>query len=134
MAHWSDKYVGIKVIDGFDCASLAEKVQREVFGKELSLPTDKAKETEGTLEKFRQRTRQIMEGKAAFAERTNFPKDGDAVLIQTRGYRQHIGTLCFIANDVWVLHTDERAKQVVRARAREMAIRGYIIEGYYKWK
>lgn len=135
MAHWSDKYVGIQVIPGvFDCASLAEQVQSEVFGREVRLPTDKAQEEDGVLAKFRTRTAQINGVKETYVERTNSPKDGDAVLIQTRGYRQHIGTLCYIADDVWVLHTDDRAKQVVRSRAREMAIRGLIIEGYYRWK
>jgi hypothetical protein len=42
--------------------------------------------------------------------------------------------LCFINNDVWVLHTDDRARQVILQRARELPIRGLMIEGYYRWK
>lgn len=132
--HWTSKYVGRPVVKGeFDCAVLAQTVQREVFGKTVELPSERP-EAEGVLSRMRDRTTMIAEGKAAFAERTNSPREGDAVLIQTRGYLQHIGTLAFINNDVWVLHTDDRSKRVVLSRAREMGIRGLQIEGYYRWK
>ena len=133
--HWTSKYVGMRVIPGvFDCATLAEQVQREVFNKVVNIPSEKPTDEAGVLAKFHARQEQIASTKDTLCERTNSPREGDAVLMQSRGYRQHIGTLVYLNNDVWVLHTDDRAKQVVLQRAREMPMRGLMIEGYYRWK
>lgn len=133
--HWSAPYIGRRYVEGiFDCADLARLVQKEVFKREIKLPADRGYSyAEGTLEKFRAMAAQIDACKGDVASKTLFPKDGDAVLIKTRGYRQHIGIYCVIANEGWVLHAADAAGQVILQRIRDLSIRGLAVEGYYTW-
>jgi hypothetical protein len=136
MAHWSDRFVGMRYVpDEFECGDFAVRVQREVFGREIRLPT-------GRLPGAMGRARKLAEHRDEFAQRIDehAAVEGDGVLINTRGLDQHIGVLCEIGGERWVMHNLSVAEnaarycgQVVRHRLREMVARGYKIEGFYRW-
>ena len=94
--HWSSKYVGLPY-EQADCAELCVKVQKEVFDRDIDLPVDRANGLRGV-------SRQIDYLKADFAEPIDCPEEGDAVLMVGRGRLNHIGTICFINGQMWILH------------------------------
>ena len=140
MAHWSDRYIGRAYVEGeFDCGDLAALVRREVFGRELRLPSDHG---EGPLG----RTAAIQRHIAAYVMPTDRPQDGDGVLLIVRGRVQHIGLYCQIGTTAWVLHNQAPRKEdgdakapsqcgggVILTRLRELARWGYEVEGFYRW-
>lgn len=127
MPHWSERYLGLSYAPGnFDCADLAVKVQREVFGREVVLPSDHGSDPFG-------RNARIEAHKLACAEPVDEPADGDAVLLITNGRLQHIGLLCLIRGERWVLH-NRKALGVTRGRLRDLEAQGYRVEGFYAWR
>lgn len=133
-AHWSDRYVGLPYVEGkFDCGALAELVQREVFGREIHLPSERRYAGKRDVEKFQAMAGQIEAERANFAERTETPKDGDAVLLIARGYPMHIGVYCVLQGEPWVMHAVDSCGAVVRCRIRDLVMRALKIEGFYRW-
>lgn len=128
MIHWSDKYVGLPYLpQEFDCASLAAKVSKDLFNKEVGLP-----ESHG--ETYRGQSKQILKHKDDLAIKIEKPVDGCPALFYGRGRLCHIGVMCWIAGDWWVLHNDENSRFVVRQRLRDMTRVLFTLEGYYSWK
>lgn len=126
--HWSDKYVGEPYVpESGDCAALAERVAREVFGKTIGLPTSHAST-------YRDQAKQIMELRDDYAEKLDAPRDGCPALFVGRGQLCHIGVMCWIANEWWVLHADQSAGFVIRQRLRHMTQLHWKLEGVYQWK
>ena len=126
--HWSDKYVDLPYIpETGDCAALAERVARESFGITVGLPVSHAT----TL---RSMTAQILELQDDYAERIDKPFDGCPALFVGRGHTCHIGVMCWLANEWWVIHADQSFGRVIRQRLREMTRVHFRLEGYYKWK
>lgn len=126
--HWSDKYIGEPYLPSVgDCAALATKISKNEFGKDILLPLNHA-------ETNREQTKQILDLKTEFAEKIDQPFDGCPVLLVTRGNLCHIGVMCWIGNDWWVLHADRSAGFVVRQRLRELTKLFYQLEGFYRWK
>ncbi len=79
MAHWSDPYVGKPYVkDELNCGGWANVVQREVFGRDLNLPT---KEGAGP----RSTSNIIKTLKDDYAVPTATPADGDGVIMVGRG-------------------------------------------------
>lgn len=128
MIHWSDKYIGEPYIPEVgDCAALAAKVNYEQFKKLPELPNSHA-------ETLREQSKQIVELKDDLAVKIDEPFDGCPVLLIGRGRLCHIGVMCWIANEWWVLHADQSAGFVVRQRLRELTRLHYKVEGFYQWK
>ena len=126
--HWSDKYVGLPYVQGTgDCAALAEVVAREVFGKVVGLPVSHAST-------YREQAKQILELRDDYAVRLPVAKDGCPALFIGRGRLCHIGVMCLIAGEWWVLHADQTAGFVVRQRLRDVTRIHFQLEGYYAWK
>ncbi len=126
-AHWSERYVGQPYVPGEnDCAELAARVQREVFGREIRLPSERACGLRGL-------SAQIGAARDDYGAPTDAPEDGDAVLMTGRGRLSHVGVYCLIEDVPWVLHAMKRAGQVVRHRLRELPAQGLTVEGFYKW-
>lgn len=127
--HWSTGYIGLRydAAAGLDCGGLAERVQREVFGRDVRLPSERR--PRGPFE----RSALVRELLADFGQRTDAPADGDAVLLIARGRLQHVGVYCRIGTESWVLHVPEGAHSVLQ-RLRDLAGAGYQVEGYYQWK
>lgn len=125
--HWSDKYVGLPYIpDTGDCAALAERVAREVFGKTVGIPTSHAST-------YRDQAKQILECRDAYAARIDAPVDGCPALFIGRGQLCHVGVVCLIASEVWILHADMSAGYVLRQRLRDMTRIHFKLENYYAW-
>lgn len=126
--HWSDRYIGLPYIpETGDCAALAARVSREIFGKEPPLPVSHAT----TL---REQSAQILGYRDELAERIDGPVDGTPVLFIGRGRLCHIGVMCWIAGEWWVLHADQSAGMVVRQRLRDLTRLHFKLEGFYRWK
>lgn len=126
--HWSDAYVGRPYIAGTgDCAALAQTIAWEVFRVQARLPISHATS-------LREQTAQILSHKDALAERIESPEDGCPALFVGRGRLCHIGVMCWLANEWWVLHADKLAGAVVRQRLRDMTRIHFKTEGFYKWK
>lgn len=127
MTHWTDKYTGLPYELGrFDCMDLIVLVQKEVFGKTIVLPIH----SKSGLE----RAHQISEHKEEFAKRVEVPEEGDTVLLKVKGYVQHAGIVCYVRSEKYVLH-NIKAFGTVCQRESDMlaALRGYAVEGYYRW-
>jgi len=126
--HWSDKYVGLPYVpDTGDCAALAETVAREVFGKTIGLPVSHART-------YREQAKQILEMREDYARPLPAPRDGCPALFIGRGRTCHIGVMCWLANEWWVLHADQSAGFVVRQRLRDVTRIHFQLEGFYAWK
>lgn len=125
--HWSDVYIGEPYIpETGDCAALAERVAFEVFGKSVCLPTTHALT-------YREQATQIMGLRESYAEQIPSPIDGCPVLFIGRGRLCHIGVMCWIADEWWVLHADQSAGSVLRQRLRDVTRLHFKVEGYYQW-
>jgi hypothetical protein len=126
--HWSDVYVGEPYLPQVgDCAALAVRVNLDQFGVEIQLPQAHAT----TL---RDQAKQILELKDDLAIQIPEAQDGCAALFITRGRVCHIGVMCWIQSDWWVLHADQTVGFVVRQRLRDLTRVHYKLEGFYKWK
>lgn len=135
MSHWSDTYVGLPYIEGeFDCAELTRVVQADVFGRVIDLPMSRLYSGLTGLSKIAAMREQIGLCKDDYAARVAIPKEGDAVLLISRGRIDHIGIYCLIGGDAWVLHATTGPNQVIRTRLRELKLYGYEVEGFYAWK
>lgn len=126
--HWSDKYVGLPYVpETGDCAALAERVARQEFGQSPQLPVVHAV----TL---RDQSAQILDHRDELAERIDEPVDGCPALFIGRGRLCHIGVMCWLAHEWWVLHADQTAGSVIRQRLRDVTRIHFRLEGYYRWK
>lgn len=125
--HWSDTYVGTAYIPEIaDCAVLAVRVAKEVFGKDITLPASHATT-------YRAQARQINDLKDGYAQRIDAPMDGQPVLLIGRGHSCHIGVMCWIANEWYVLHASQNFGAVTLERLRNITRIHYRVEGFYKW-
>jgi hypothetical protein len=126
--------VGRQYVEGqFDCADLARLVNREVFGREISLPQDRDYDGKEGAAKVRAMKAQIAAQKDTYATATDTPAEGDGVLIVSRGHSCHIGLYALVAGEAWVLHAASNAMQVVLHRVRDLPSKGYTVEGVYRW-
>jgi len=110
-----------------DCAVLAERVAREVLGKAIGLPTSHATG-------YQEQAKQIAELKGDYADKIDAPIDGQPVLLIGRGHDCHIGVMCWIANEWWVLHANQSFGAVTRERLRALTRIHFKLEGFYQWK
>ena len=134
MTHWSDAYVGRRYVPMiFDCGELVRVVQREVFGREVAVPSERWYAEASVRRRLLAMSEQIDACKGALAEEIAEPEEGCGVLLRSRAKLSHIGIWCRIGSEAWVMHGDERAEQVVRTRARELSARHFHIAGCYRW-
>lgn len=125
--HWSDKYIGTPYIPQTgDCAALAERVAREVFKLDVVLPASRATT-------YREQAKQIRELRDDYAERIDEPFDGCPVLFTGRGQTCHVGVMCWIQGQWWVLHATSSAGAAVLQKLTDMELH-FKLEGYYRWK
>jgi hypothetical protein len=126
MRHWSEAYIGLPYIEvEQDCAALLERVQREVFGRNVTVPRGRA---DGPFGK----SAQISQGARDLADPVQEPVEGDAVLMKVRGL-WHVG-IWFERGEPWVLHAMRHAGEVVSHRLRELPALGIRVEGFYRMR
>lgn len=132
--HWAEQYVGMPyVVDVFECAEMAQLVNREVFGREIRLPPERPHRGKGGYERYLAMTKQLAAVTDDYGVCTDEPKEGDGVVLLARGRPSHIGIYCRIAGEAWVLHCMSSAGQAILTRIRELHLRGLSVEGYYRW-
>lgn len=109
---------------GFDCADLLLLVQRELFGRQHTIPTDRAQARRQRLLIFQEHLTE-----------TSAPKDGDVVLMWEMGRSKadHVGTWFVVAGEPCILHTMEKTDTLF-TRVRHLIDLGLTIEGTYTWK
>lgn len=123
-----DPWVGLRHdADAFDCADLVMLVQRELFGRELRLPSPRPRGTAGSAA--------LPDLSRAYGTRTDNPRDGDGVLMLESGQKRagHCGVWFWLAHEAWVLHATEKTGCSVLHRVRELPDYGLRVEGYYAW-
>lgn len=126
--HWSDTYVNQPYVpETGDCAAFAERVARERLGIAVGLP-------DGHATALRAQAAQIIAHRGEFAEQVAEPVEGHPVLLRSRGDLFHIGVMCKLAGEWWVLHADKGFGAVIRQPLRRMLMVDYKLEGFYQWK
>ena len=113
--------------DSFDCADLVVLVQREMFGRAVTMPGNRPRGVVGQAT--------IGELSRRYAERTERPVDGDLVLMFEHGQKRagHAGVYFWLAHEAWVLHANEKNGCSVLHRVSELPDFGLRVEGYYAW-
>lgn len=130
MDHWSESYIGQPYVDGeADCANLFAQVSREVFNRETPSALDVVRQSTSAG-----RAEQLKHAIGQYGQPTSSPKDGDAVLMLSRGRPSHIGVFCLAGGEQCVLHAMKAAGAVVLHRIRGLSRIGLGVEGFYTWK
>ena len=124
--HWSVQYVGTPYSEN-DCAELAVRVMHEQFNKQINLPTTRGAGLRGI-------SNQINHLQSDFANETQKPNEGDAVLMHSRGRLNHIGIYCVVNGEAGVLHAMRNAGQTCLHKLRDLQNLGLKVEGFYTWK
>ena len=128
-SHWqaAQVYVGREYRRGeYDCAHLAADVQREVFGRAITLPTVHRQGRAGQVAQIKACRHQL-------AERVPQAAHGCAVLLQGQAGSWHIGTVFVQAGVVWVLHCSAVWGSAALTRLNDFARLGMTVEGFYLW-
>jgi len=134
MQHWSERYVGRPFVEvEFDCGELARMVQREVFGREVAIPSERWYAGKEGAARLRAMAAQVEDGLKCLAQPVADPREGDLVMMYSGSRVMHAGIYCVMVAEAWVLHAAERMGQVVVTRLRDLAGQGYRVEGFYRW-
>ena len=127
-----DRFVGIPYCPRhMDCADLAMRVQRELFGKTVQLPGRRPRPLESEAQ-----AQEIAAMSDQLADPVEQPQDGDAVLMREAGtsHAGHIGTYFFINFTPYVLHTSHALGGSLLHRLQDLKGYGLTVQGYYRWK
>jgi len=128
--HWTAGYIGLPYVPmAFDCAHLVERVQREVFGRDVRLPGARPGDNRSA-----QMQQMLQEHAPHLVDRIEAPEEGAAALMVGAGRLNHVGVCTQLAGEWWVLHNFIRARQVVLHRLRELGRWGLVLEGVYQWR
>lgn len=127
------RFIGIPYdVRHMDCADLAMLVQRELFGRRVTLPGKRPRMLGDDAQ-----THAIHAYTQQLADPVAEPQTGDAVLMREIGAERagHIGTYFFINHTPYVLHT-AAWMQAGSALHRRQDLSGYglTVEGYHRWK
>ncbi|WFG37993.1 hypothetical protein 20Sep420_00109 [Pseudomonas phage 20Sep420] len=111
----------------FDCADLVVKVQAELFGRDIVLPSRRPR---GRIGQAR-----LGELSRAYVTETDAPQDGDLVLMSEFPNKKfsHVGVYFFLANEPYILHAQDELVGSITTRVRDLASARLRIEGYYSW-
>lgn len=128
MAHWSDRWLGTPwVADAYDCASLAQDVLRQQFGRTIDLP--------GRSSSFRARDAQVAAGVSGSFRPAAPPREGDIVLMRLHGRRagigHHVGVWCEPDGEPHVLHLPAGIG-ACRHPLAGLSSRGWDVVGVYR--
>ena len=121
------------VVGEFDCAHLYLQVQKDIFGRDLALPTQHLAHSKGRMGQGAQ----IRAARNELARPIDTAEHGCAVLMVSpteKGQLWHIGTAFNKGGEWWVLHNSGAMGGVCFTRLRDFAWRGQRIEGFYEWK
>ena len=129
-----DRYIGIPYCEQtMDCADLAVLLQRELFGRDISLPGRRQRMAapRAAIERMVCGT-DAMSGELADRIEREDLRDGDLVLM--RSETLHIGTVFNLSGALWVLHAFENVGYSTLHRLRDLPALGLSVEGFYRCK
>ena len=118
-----DRFVGMDYSSKeFDCCDFVVLVERELFGREVTLPNGRPRGGKGVLA--------LGDLSQSYARQTATPTDGDLVLMRD-GPGWHAGVYVHLAHEPYVLHCRaEGGGHSIAQPLREVPLR---IEGIYAW-
>ncbi len=132
MEHWAEAYVGKPWRDGrFECSDLVIEVERDVFGRRLTLPRH------GPTVRSRDACVAAgLDGEIAVPVNPADAIEGDAVLMRAAGRSRilghHIGVWCAPGGAPHVLHCLRGVGACLHA-IRALAAHGLELGGVYRW-
>jgi hypothetical protein len=130
MAIWADQFIGLPYQDGvFDCTHLIGKVQEEVFGKVIPLPTERQPTAFGL-------SAQVDHHKETYFTRITEDEavDGDVVIMRSKKRLNHIGVYFRDKKTSYVLHNLKNVGSVCTHRIRDLPRINLEVEGFYRFK
>lgn len=134
MPHWSCAYVGRPYVDyENDCGEFVRLVMREIFKREVNIPTERWYASEAGRARLRSMAAQVEHALPDVVSPVDQPTEGDCVLMRSGSAVIHIGVYCEIDGEGWVLHAVERARQVILTRVRELEAKRFPLSGFYRW-
>lgn len=134
----AEKYLNHKYVEGeFDCGSLTVLVQKELFGRAISIP-HAAERSRGA----RHQAMDLERYQRALAELVAQPQTGDAVVMwSTEGKaapplnrRWHVGTAFVQNSEIWVLHLANEKRGAAIQKLSSMEQQGLRVDAFYSWK
>ncbi|KKW67390.1 hypothetical protein AAV94_11155 [Lampropedia cohaerens] len=114
----------------YDCADLAMDAARELFGREIVLPSARPR-PQGT----RSQATALLRAMGELARPVAEPQDGDLVLMALKGCEiaGHVGTWLHVNYSPHVLHTSLAMGYAGLTRLDELPRYGIRVEGFYRW-
>lgn len=127
-----DRFVGRPHCAGhYDCADLAVDVAREIFSRDVALPTTRPRPQgqRGQAVAIRTMAHEL-------AVEVVEPVDGDLVLMQSAGQELpgHIGTYFFLNHQAHVLHTSVALGHASLHKLRALPVFNLRVVGFFRWK
>ena len=122
---WWLPYLGRPYAPDFDCLDLLELVQREVFGRELTLPIHS--------KSVSARARQFTAEWDDFFRPTATPTDGAAALLIARNIHQHVGVAVILNKIPHILHCARNTGTMLQSIAVLNSRYGYQLRGWYEY-
>jgi hypothetical protein len=123
----AERYVGTPYVDGvFDCSDLTAKVQLELWGRTVALPTHSSRPAlapDGVWA-------------GAVAQRIEAPVHGCVVLLHWLSglggeLRWHVGTVFMQTGQTWVLHNSRLHGKTVLHTLAELRRQQLRLDGFY---
>lgn len=123
--HWSEKYLGEQWTNEQDCFYWFRLIQKEEFNRDIiDLVQSENKllfaahnMTDDKIIKFDW-------------QKTDNPKEGDAVLMSMLNYPTHIGVVALVGNQIHVVHAVENGRVTI-SRLMVMKIKNWNISGFW---
>ena len=115
-----------------DCADLVIRVQKELFGREVTFPGKRPRPL-----KPGEQVEVLAQYKEVVAFRVDSPQDGDSVLMYEVGksVAGHVGVYFFISYTPYLLHNAEwMPNGSCLHKIQDLSSIGLTVEGYYRWK
>jgi len=134
----AQRYVGRAYVPGrFDCADLACMVQRELFGRDVAMPSH----AQRPASVARAGGSAIARLRDQLAEPLAQPATGCAVMFwEPAGdtahdvRRWHVGTVFMRGAEAWVLHNSRATTGAALQRLADLQRLGLRLDGFYTWK
>jgi hypothetical protein len=127
LASQIERYIGLPYDEAeLDCADLAVLLQRDLFGKEISLP--------GRRQRMNAPAAAINRYSGELASRIEREQLQDGDVIVFKDGTLHIGTVFLLSDKAWVLHTTMTGGYSLLQPLSDLPGFGLRIEGYYRWK
>ena len=118
-------YLGRPYSPDYDCLTLFEDVQRNVFHRTVDLPEHE--------QSVSARSKQFQQQWHQFFTPTDTPTDGDAALMVARKVHQHVGIVVRHDDDIFILHNLRSDGVCLHPLPVLEGRHSYRLENYYRY-